>query len=551
MLPVFVLLAGQAIPGGTQPGALRPPVDPSSACSNCHYDYVPGAVYEPGQSYAATAMALSARDPFFRAAYVIAERDRPQLASLCVRCHVPAGWLAGRTTMSQVVERDLDGVGCDVCHRQIVEDPPLIGDARVTLAANSAKRSARGTRTGAHGTVRTDDVRSSEACGACHSLFNPIESFHDSEGRNLGFNYYEQRTYEEWVSSVFPGQGEGCVECHMSRVRGASALNGTPQDDLHVHDMVGGNDILARAVSVLEPGLGIGGLVPSLQRTVEANLAAAVDLEAVESGPLGAVSAEPFELAVRLTNRTGHKLPTGYPEGRRVYLEVGWVTPGQDDAEVVIGQWDADTGDLIEHPQLVKYETIHGRVENGAPTGPTQHLLLMNQILVDTRIPPEGFVPVFEDMIPVGRDFGAVAPYRHYDEPRFTLTAPESGRGFMRAVVRVRAMYQVQHGRAVDFLIENTRGTPEGEALSRAWRAVQKAPPKEMARVEIEVMVAPPPPPPPMDAGVADAGAPERPVTGPADGGCAGTGAQSGLAVLAWLVMLLSGLGRRWFRSAV
>ena len=496
MLVLLPTLAGltlaQLPPTGTQPGDLRDLPDTPAACS-CHYNPQPGVVVEPGQTHNATTMALAARDPLFQAAFVIARQDRPQLSPLCIRCHAPRGWLGGRgqSDLQALAEDDLHGISCDVCHRMALETPPLIGDAQLTLTQSTAKRSRRGSSPfGGHAIQRTDDLLQSESCGVCHSLFNPTEEAHDHLGRGLGINYYEQRTYEEWIGSVYPSQDRGCVSCHMRQTQGQAADNGPIYDDLWVHDIVGGNTIVAEALSIMEPELSIAGLVPSLKRRVEQSLQDAVELE-VLSSPLEAIEAgKSFQLQVRITNKTGHKLPTGYPEGRRVYLEVSFLQPGQPDPEVVIGAWDPTTGDLISHPQLVTYETIHGRVEGGI-SRPTRHLLLMNQVILDTRIPPEGFIPPFEDMHPVGRDFGLAPPYRHFDEPSFELIAPNTQTPSTPITIRVRAMYQVAYGASVDFLLDETVGTSEGSALARAWDIVDKAPPQEMARVDIQATLVP------------------------------------------------------------
>lgn len=540
MLGIVFLIVAQV---GTQPGELLTLPDAPSACS-CHYDPQPGEVVEPGQTFAATPMALAAKDPIFQAAFAVARDDRPALTQLCVRCHAPRGWLGGRGTadLQALTEADLDtGVGCDVCHRQVVESPPVVGNARITLSPSTDKRSRRGGQPfGGHGVVQTEDIGSSEACAVCHSLFNPTEDAHDPIGRNLGFPYYEQRTYEEWVASVYPARGEGCIDCHMDTVRGRATDGGPVHADLRRHDILGANDFVAKAVQILEPTAGLAGLLPNLERRTEAHLREAVELTWLEV-PDGAVAGQPVEVAVRLENKTGHKLPTGYPEGRRVYLEVAVGAVGIEPA-VTIGVWDPAVGDLVADPQLVKYETVHGRVEGGE-SEVTHHLLLMNQVRVDTRIPPEGFMPPFEDMVPAGRDFGAVAPYRHFDEPRFSVDVPDLPAG-TEVQIRVRAMFQVAHGEAMTFLIRETRGRAEGEALARVWNQLDKAPPREMGRVEHTLRIRERPAA--TDAGVVapDSGAGGmQPTPGPSGGGCRGTREPGPVGLLA--LLLLAGLRLR------
>ena len=280
------------------------------------------SVTEPGQSYRATMMAQSARDPLFKAALAIAFDDRPNLTDLCLRCHAPMAWINGRSEPgdgSALIPEDLESVTCDICHRMIPtpDGEQLIGSGQFHLDASTAKRSRRGSAPfGGHGVVRSDFTASSAMCGTCHSLFNPAENAHDAEGNDLGFVYYEQRTYEEWVDSVFPAQGIGCIECHMRTETGAAVRDGETYDDLQVHAFVGGNDFAVKAVRLLNPNLPIAQEVSQVGRWVEESLRQAAELE-VRSPPVEVQAGDPYDLEVRLTNKTGHKLPSGYPEGRR------------------------------------------------------------------------------------------------------------------------------------------------------------------------------------------------------------------------------------------
>ena len=319
----------------------------------------------------------------------------------------------------------------------------------------------------------------------------------------------------------------------MKTARGARVRGGDEYEDLAVHSFVGGNDFAVRAVRLLNPNLPIAAEVAQVVRWVDETLRAAAELELLDApSRLELRGGEPMELAVRLTNKTGHKLPTGYPEGRRVYLEVSLQLEGRE-REVLSGAWDAQTGDLIPDPQLRTYETAHGRVEDGVSTR-THSLILMNQILLDTRIPPEGFRPHAADMVPIGRDYGASAPYRHFDEHAYSFTAPDVPRT-VTGTVTVRARYQVIDGEVVRYLVDATRGTQESTDLQRAWEMLGRAPPKEMAAVRLPVTVAPRPPTP--DAGVTEDGGMPPPVT-PDPGGCGCRSERGGSGPWALLLFL-------------
>ncbi len=60
-----------------------------------------------------------------------------------------------------------------------------------------------------------------------------------------------------------------------------------------------------------------------------------------------------------MINLSGHKLPTGYPEGRRMWLQV-LVRDGSGEAIWSSGGWDPATGALALDPQLKVYEVKPG-----------------------------------------------------------------------------------------------------------------------------------------------------------------------------------------------
>ena len=489
---------------GTQPNELQFPPEPSSVCG-CHFDFDATSTNEPGQSYAATVMALSARDPLFLAALELAHRDQPRLSPTCLRCHAPVGWLGGASEPgdgSMLQPEHLEGVTCDVCHRMVEPtNGTHIGDGQYEISPSFDKRGGRGTGpTTGHRVVQSDYIKSSELCGVCHSLFNPLEDAHDADGNKLGFNYYEQRTYEEWRDSAVSGQ-KGCVDCHMKRIDAYSCreqVNRYP--DMARHSIVGGNTFAPRAVALLYPQLDLQDEVDQLRIWVAEQLAQAADLEIVSpAAPLTVESGRSLQLQVRLTNKTGHKLPTGYPEGRRVYLEV---TLDLDDRDPIIvsGAWDPSTGNIIDDPQLRTYETAHGKVGQGR----TRHLALANQILLDTRIPPEGFRPTHADMVPVGRDYGS-PPYRNYDEHTYTIPMPPGITLATTGTVAVRALHQTTSGTYVNFLIDAIGSTePRAMDLRRVFAALGRAEPEPMVRVSMPITVVARTPDP-IDAGFEDA----------------------------------------------
>jgi hypothetical protein len=116
---------------GTQP-ADGVTLESPNRCLNCHAGY--NRAVEPGFNWGGSMMAQAARDPLFWATLAVAAQDaiwavgNPNGTDICLRCHLPKGWLEGRsdpTNASAMQPDDFDGVQCDFCHRMM--DPFVAG----------------------------------------------------------------------------------------------------------------------------------------------------------------------------------------------------------------------------------------------------------------------------------------------------------------------------------------------------------------------------------------------------------------------------------------
>jgi hypothetical protein len=113
-----------------------------------------------------------------------------------------------------------------------------------------------------------------------------------------------------------------CQSCHMRPVLGQGCNKNPPfRSDLPLHDMTGGNYWMPEAIKYLDGQgkLRLGGGLTSVQTA------------ALDAGALRAK--EQLELAaslsiqgntLKIVNHTGHKLISGYPEGRRMWLNIKW-----------------------------------------------------------------------------------------------------------------------------------------------------------------------------------------------------------------------------------
>lgn len=183
-------------------------------------------------------------------------------------------------------------------------------------------------------------------------------------------------------------------------------------------------------------------------------------------------------LTVRVTNETGHKLPTGYPEGRRLWLNVR----AYDSNEALIyesGAYNESTGLLTKDADIKVYEVEQGLTPElaelvGMEAGPTFHFALNNTTIKDNRIPPRGYTVAAFDrpgLRPVGVTY---ADGQYWDDTQYNLP-PETER------VVVTLYYQLSSSDYIDFLRE--QGGADGETLGQMWDD-NKSPPELVARAE-------------------------------------------------------------------
>jgi len=343
---------------GTQPLGAADVLDPGQ-CATFH-GYYDNAV-EPFFNWQGSMMAHASYDPLFLAALDVANLDAPESGDLCLRCHDSRGWLAGRSTPtdgSQMQYGDLVGVSCNLCHRLVDPNfepghPPIdadILDALELVPANYSNGQMvvdpnpwglRGPLVDAvapHEFYYSPFHLDSAFCGTCHDVSNPVfirnpDGSYSPNAFNApaaAFGSHQigpvERTYSEWFYSAFntpqgvyaPQFGgnrdyvSSCQHCHMRAVTGPGC--GLPiapvRDDLALHDMTGGSTWMTSIIDQVEPGAAPDALAAGVQRA----------RYLLQNSAELAVEATGGALVVRVTNMTGHKLPTGYPEGRRMWL---------------------------------------------------------------------------------------------------------------------------------------------------------------------------------------------------------------------------------------
>jgi len=506
---------------GSQPiesGTILEPTD----CISCHSTYGQTEV-EPYFNWEGGMMAHASIDPLFLAALEIANADAPESGDLCLRCHDNRGWLGGRSTPtdgSQMLPSDKIGVSCDLCHRLVdpIYEPGVSpGDDEAILAALAEVPEQpalgqyvidpHGTRRGPfddpmapHSFLYSPFHRESALCGTCHDVSNPVfvrqpdgsylPNAFDEPAADFHSDYVGpvERTYSEWFYSAFntpqgvyaPEFGgnrtyvASCQDCHMRAVtgQGCNLPNAPVRDDLPLHDLTGGSTWMPTILPLINPDINVAALEAGILRALRM-LELAADLKAWKAGD---------QLAVKVINNTGHKLPTGYPEGRRIWLNVKFFDrAGQLLSES--GRYDFNTAELFDDAELKIYEIIPVIGADiapvvGLPAGTEFHFVLNNEIAKDNRIPPLGFTNAAYESFggaPVGASY---ADGQNWDVTHYTIPA-----GAARADVTL--YYQSVSREFAEFLRDNSSPGGAGQTFYTLWNDNGKCPPEIMASVTV------------------------------------------------------------------
>jgi hypothetical protein len=438
--------------------------------------------------------------------------------------------MAGRsnpTDGSQLVAGDRDAINCDFCHRAV--DPvykpgvsPTADQAVLSALMMPAHSQSNGQyvidpdtrRRGPysdpvtpHAWLQSPFHRSSDWCGTCHDVSNPV--FNRVSGADYAAGPLDaradsvvstklfplERTYSEWKASAYPagvyqpefagvkpdGIVSNCLDCHMADVSGKGCDDpaAPTRSDLGFHDMSGGNAWMPRVLKTMWPGeVDVTALEASALRA-ESMLARAATLDVVME-PAG----DSVQAVITVTNRTGHKLPTGYPEGRRMWLHVV-ARDGLGNQVYESGAYNAATGDLSHDADVRIYETKLGITKGlgdaiGLPHGASFHFALNESVYKDNRIPPQGFTNAAFDLFggrPVGE--GGVVPLyadgQHWDVATYGL--PPSAR-----TVVATLYYQTMSREYVEFLRDQNTTNAAGTNLYDLWTANGRAAPVLMVR---------------------------------------------------------------------
>lgn len=277
------------------------------------------------------------------------------------------------------------------------------------------------------GRIQNDYITRSRLCSTCHNVDNPVLSWDASRGQfwpnendqpspsvDKGELFPIETTFDEWLNSQYATTGVyapqfagqipdgivgACQDCHLPRSTGLAAEESffpvfrdcETTGCLPVHEMIGGNSWAPQLL--LDDRWRLNSLNETENLNTSVLLARQMLRKAATMTVTLTTAADGEKIAnVRVVNQTGHKLPTGYPEGRRLWLNL----KAYDSQGVMIyesGAYDPNTGVLTEDDDIKVYEAKQGLTPELAalvdlPPGESFHFVLNNTVIIDNRIPP-------------------------------------------------------------------------------------------------------------------------------------------------------------------
>ncbi|HEB12471.1 MAG TPA: hypothetical protein ENI11_02215 [Actinobacteria bacterium] len=465
----------------TQPEQLTDKLEPPAECATCHN--------EPYRDWSGTMMGNDFRDPSWLAALSIAEQDVPGIGDYCLRCH-GAGWFEGKSEPPDGDSRgksfapppkiDRESIPlCDFCHRvERVGERKSAYDDQMIAEGNGAIF------------IRPDDPwkgashplkeihKKGEFCGSCHDVSNPLVKNADVPA----MDHPLERTYTEWKYSFFGENEITCQKCHPPmKFPGAQTWILYPgmaslYPDVDEGWVEAGFNVKADRSSAWKA---------ARERNVAfMKRAADIKVEAEKTMEPG----EETVIKVTVVNKSGHRLPTGFAEGRHMWIHLR-VTDSEGMLVFEDGKLD-DDGKIIETEQSKVYEQ-----KAGVDGEKSFHFALVNSIIKDNRIPPFGFRKTAyeaEGAFIVGADY---QPGQNWDITKYEFDIPGDALGPF--TVQANLKYETYSAEYMNWLVDTDKtlaanyggeapATPDGartwgETTYRLWETEAKGRPLLMA----------------------------------------------------------------------
>jgi hypothetical protein len=408
------------------------------------------------------------------------------------------------------------------------------GAGQYFVSGNSDKRASFADAAARHQMLYSRYHKSKYFCDTCHDVSNPVLANLGQDGTlplttetESAYSYYHvERTFSEFMLSAYgqPGGGAGmgpfapavfdtsdannniamCQDCHMRDVVGeACDKKGVPirpndstehpNSGQPLHDLTGGNVWVSWVLASAVPGSpNHDGTNDALLNqgpaalTLDLTQGEGIDPEALLAGADRArqqlqlaasiqnldYSASNGSLSFRIQNQTGHKLISGFPEGRRMFVNVKAyaggsllyeVNPYDDGVGTLKGLAHSQSSPPLGPNEVYVDELVYEMHPSSALTGEdeTFHFALATDRYKDNRIPPKGFrVAEADARLSVPMWHGAPAPDYFtadeyaggYDDVSLTIATGADA-------VEVTLYYQTTSREYVEFLRDEINGT--------------------------------------------------------------------------------------------
>ena len=427
-------------------------------CAGCHgYDSLfIGNITADSQDvnvfddWRSTMMALSARDPLWQAKVhheiLVNPAHSNELQTTCTACHAPMGHFtamfhgASHYTLDDVFQDTLaiEGVSCTGCHTigtqglgsRFSGDIPYDTTKKIFGPFTLPFTGPMDLYVGMTPTYSIH-MEDSKVCSPCHTLLTHAV---DLGGNFTGGTFVEQATYHEWLNSVFPSQGKVCQTCHMPQLEepivianGILALQS--RSPFNQHQFPGANEFMLKLIKANKTLMGITTADAYFDSSILYNHQLLTNSTLNINIQNDSADTDTSYFSVTLTNKAGHKFPSGYPSRRAVVQFVvlkengdtlfkSGTLDGNYEVNNISSPYEIHHNIIKSQTQTQIYEMVMGDV-NGNKTTVLERAVSQ---LKDNRIPPQGFNTAHYT-------YDTAKIVGLFNDPDFNLTGATQGNG--------------------------------------------------------------------------------------------------------------------------
>jgi hypothetical protein len=419
------------------------------------------------------------------------------------------------------------------------------GSGQYFVSPNAAKRASFADADARHQMLYSRFHKSKYMCATCHDVSNPILANLEADPANplptesnSAYSYFHvERTFSEFMLSAYGAQGGAatnpefqlqgapdithavkCQDCHMRDVVGMGAdkrgavLRPTeslehPNSGQPLHDLTGGNMWVSAVLASAVPGspnyvaandqdLNQGPAALTLDLTQGQGIDPTAMLAGVDRARQQLLLAATIRnadyksssgtLTFQVLNNSAHKLISGFPEGRRMFVNIK--AYAGDTLIYEVNPYDSTAGTLkgldynyqpdqgLQAPSALAPgevhvdELVYEMKPSSTLTGEikTFHFALADGRYKDNRIPPKGFD------IAKAADRVSVPVWHGADDPNYYTLAEYSG-GYDDVSVNIASgadrveinlYYQTTSREYIEFLRDEINGNPANLTLS-------------------------------------------------------------------------------------